>query len=158
MRQLPTSRPRSEMNGLTLRGASPSDSELAYCVKNAAFKAYVEEVWGWDEDEQRRLHDQRFAAQDFRIISIDGTDVGVMAIVVADDCVKVNQLLVLPEYQGKGIGAACMLLIMDEARDLGLPVRLRVMKVNPRAQAFYERLWFTPTGETDTHNLMEWAA
>jgi hypothetical protein len=41
-------------------------------------------------------------------------------------------------------------------RQLGLPVRLRVMKVNPRALAFYERLGFMRTGETDTHDLMEW--
>ena len=50
-----------------------------------------------------------------------------------------------------------MLLIMEEARQLGLSVRLRVMKVNPRALAFYERQGFMRTGETDTHDLMEWA-
>ena len=51
-----------------------------------------------------------------------------------------------------------MLLLMDEARRLGLPVRLRVMKVNPRGLAFYERLGFTRTAETDTHDLLEWAS
>lgn len=77
--------------------------------------------------------------------------------VVAPDCVKVNQLFLLPEYQGKDIGRRCMLLIMEEARELGLPVRLRVMKVNPRALAFYQRLGFMRTGETNTHDLMEWS-
>ena len=67
----------------------------------------------------------------------------------------VIQLFLLPEHQGRQIGRRCMLLIMEEARQLGLPVRLRVMKVNPRALAFYERLGFTCTGETDTHDLME---
>jgi RimJ/RimL family protein N-acetyltransferase len=38
-----------------------------------------------------------------------------------------------------------------------LPVRLRVLKVNPRALAFYRRLGFTCTGETETHDLMEWS-
>ena len=155
-RQLPTSRPRSELSSLTLRGANPSDSEFAYHAKKAAFKAYVEKVWGWHEDEQLRLHEQRFVAQDFRVINVAGIDVGVVAIAVADDCVKVNQLFLLPEHQGKGIGRACMLQVLDQARDLGLPVRLRVMKVNPRALAFYQRLGFTHTGETDTHDLMEW--
>ncbi len=46
----------------------------------------------------------------------------------------------------------------EEARGLGRPVRLRVLKVNPRARAFYERLGFRRTGETDTHDLMEWGA
>jgi len=144
------------MNSLTLRKASPKDGEFAYYAKRAAFREYVEKVWGWDEDEQRQLHEQRFGAQDFRVINLAGTDVGVMAVVIAPDCVKVNQLFLLPEHQGKGIGRECMLLVMEEARQLSLPVRLRVMKVNPRALAFYQRLGFMRTGETDTHGLMEW--
>jgi GNAT superfamily N-acetyltransferase len=143
------------MNSLTLREASPNDSEFAYCVKRAAFREYVEKVWSWDEVEQRRLHELRFEAQDFRVINLAGIDIGIMAVVVAPDCVNVNQLFLLPEHQGKGIGRRCMLLIMEEARELGLPVRLRVMKVNPRALAFYLRLGFLRTGETDTHHLME---
>ena len=115
----------------------------------------MEEIENWDEEEQRRLHQQRFERGDFRVINCAGTDVGIMAVNVAADCMKVNQLFLLPEHQGKGIGRRCMLLIMEEARQLGLPVRLRVLKVNPRAIAFYERLGFMHTGETDTHQLME---
>jgi len=115
----------------------------------------VEQVWGWDEDEQRQHHEQRFGAQDFRVINLAGTDVGIMAIVVALDCVKLNQLFLLPAHQGKGIGTQCMSLIMDEARRLGLPLRLGVLKVNQRALAFYQRLGFVCTGETDKHILME---
>lgn len=143
-------------NGLMLRKASPSDSTFAFYVKKAAFKAYVENVWDWDDDKQRQLHEQRFGTQDFGIIELAGIDIGITAVVVTTDCVNVNQLFLLPEYQDKGIGRRCMLFIMKEARKLGLPVRLRVMKVNPRALAFYERLGFMYTGETDTHNLLEW--
>lgn len=49
-----------------------------------------------------------------------------------------------------------MTLVMEEARALRVPVRLRVLKVNPRARAFYERLGFVCAGETETHDLMEW--
>jgi GNAT superfamily N-acetyltransferase len=146
------------MNSLTLRKASPHDSEFAYCAKRAAFREYVEKVWGWDEDEQRQLHAQRFGTQDFRVIHVAGTDVGIMAVVVATDCVKLNQLFLLPEHQGQGIGRECMLLIMEEAGRLGLPVRLRVLKINPRALAFFQRLGFWRTGETETHVLMERAS
>ena len=143
------------MDGVTLGQACPEDSEFAYCVKKAAFREYVEKVWGWDEDEQRRLHEQRFASQDFRVINIAGADVGIMAVVVEPNCLKVNQLFLLPEHQAKGVGRECMSRIIDEGRRLGLPVRLRVLKVNPRAAAFYQRLGFVCTGETATHVLME---
>jgi len=143
------------VSGLTLRPAGPDDSEFAYGARKAAFRAYVEKVEGWKEAEQRQLHERRFESQDFRVINVAGGDVGIAAVVVAPDCVRVNQLLLLPEHQGREIGRRCMALLMDEARRLGLPVRLRVMKVNPRALAFYQRLGFRRTGETDTHDLME---
>jgi GNAT superfamily N-acetyltransferase len=143
------------MDRVTLRKAGPNDREFAYWVKQAAFREYVEEVWGWDEDEQRQLREQRFGAQDFRVIDVAGTDVGGMAVVVARDGVTVNQLFLLPEHQGKGIGRQCMVLVLEEARQLGVPARLRVLKVNPRALALYQRLGFMRTGETETHDLME---
>ena len=146
------------MNSLTLRKAGPNDSEFAYRARRAAFKEYVEKVEAWDEDEQRQLHEQRFGAQDFRVINLAGTDVGIMGVAKTPDCVKVNQLFLLPEHQGKDIGRRCMLLIMEEARQLGLRVRLRVMKVNPRALAFFQRLGFMRIDETDTYHLMEWCS
>jgi GNAT superfamily N-acetyltransferase len=143
------------MDYLRLRKATPDDIDLAYQIRKAAFKEYVEKVQTWDDHEQQQLHKQRYGVQDFHVINHAGIDVGIMAVVVSTDCVKVNQLFLLPEYQGKGIGSECMLLIMEEARQLGLPVQLRVMKVNPRAMVFYLRLGFNRTSETDTHVQME---
>jgi len=144
------------MKSVVLRKATPEDCAFAYHVRKSAFKEYVEQVWDWDEEAQRRVHEERFAKEDFRVISAGGEDVGVMALAVEPDCLRVHQLYVLPEHQGKGFGRECMLLAMDEARRLRRPARLRVMKVNPRARAFYERLGFACVGETDTHDLMEW--
>jgi GNAT superfamily N-acetyltransferase len=143
------------MNDVVLREAGPADSEFAYRTKKAAFREYVEKVWGWDEEVQRRFHEQGFRWRNCRIINVASTDVGTMNVVTTPDGVTVNQIFVLPEHQGRGIGRKCMLLVMEEARQLGLPVRLRVLKVNPRAEAFYERLGFRRTAETDTHVLME---
>jgi GNAT superfamily N-acetyltransferase len=143
------------MDRLTLRRAGPDDSEFAYRARRAAFKEYVDKAGGWDEDEEHRLHQRRFGAQDFRIISFAGVDIGVLALVTVPDCVKMNQIFLLPEHQGQGIGGECMMRVLEEARGLGVPVRLRVLKVNPRALAFYQRLGFTRTGETDMHDLLE---
>ena len=143
------------MNGLALRKAGPSDSQFAFLAKRAAFREYVEKLWGWDEAEQLQLHQQRFGTQDFRIVNVSGMDVGVMALVVEANGLKVNQLFILPEHQGKGIGQMCMLLIMKEAQQLALPVGLQVLKVNSRALAFYQRLGFVYIGETETHILLE---
>ena len=143
------------MSEFELRKAGPTDSEFAYRVKKASSREYVEKVWGWDEGQQLELHQQRFGTQDFRVISVAGEDVGIMAVVLASDCVKVNQLFLLPKHQGRGIGRKCMLRIIGVARRLSLPVRLRVLRVNSRAFAFYRRLGFRSIGQSNTHVFMD---
>jgi GNAT superfamily N-acetyltransferase len=143
------------MKNLKLRKASTADCEFAYRTKKTAFRGYLEQVGGWNEDEQRQLHQRRFAAHDFRVIELSGKDVGILAMSRQPDCVKLYQMFILPVYQGKGIGVACMKLIVKDADVLKLPIRLQVLKVNPRALAFYHRLGFKQIGESDDHILME---
>lgn len=143
------------MENLRLRKATADDREFAYRTKKAAFRKYVEQVWGWDEQQQRQLHDRRFASQDFRVIQLSEIDVGIVAMVQEPDCVKLNQLLILPEHQGRGIGSAIMKRIIEDATAFELPVRLQVLKVNSRAIAFFQRLSFQNVGDSDTHVQME---
>ncbi|MFX1475515.1 MAG: GNAT family N-acetyltransferase [Promethearchaeota archaeon] len=143
------------MNNLTLREVKSDDSELTYQIKRAAFKEYIEKVWGWDEKEQRKLHERRFASQDYQVIQVDNIDVGYMSIVQQPDCIKLYQMFVLPEYQNKGIGTKCMLHIINEATLSKLPIRLQVLKVNSRAFKFYQGLGFKSTEESENHILME---
>ena len=144
------------MGSPKLRRASQDDKEFAYQAKRTGLREYVAQVWGWDEDRQRELHTRRFQEQDFRVIEMDGKDVGIMSVALEPDCVFVNQLYLLPEHQGQGIGRTCMLVVMEQGSSLGLPVRLQVLRVNARAATFYRRLGFEITGETDTHFLMQY--
>ena len=143
------------MGSPKLRKASLDDEEFAYQVKRKGLKQYVDQVWGWNEDLQRQLHTRRFREQDFRIVELDGKDVGIISVAVKPDCLFVYQLYLLPEHQGRGIGRKCMLAVMEQGQGLGLPIRLRVMKVNARAVTFYKRVGFEITDVTDTHFLMQ---
>lgn len=143
------------MDDMNLRQATTADSEFAFQTKKAAFRQYVEMVWGWDEVGQRQMHDRRFAEQEFRVVQVSGTNVGILAVVREPDCVRVNQLFILPEYQGRGIGNACMMRVIADAKRDRLPIRLRVLKVNARATSFYRRLGFEVTGDCETHTEME---
>ena len=143
------------MKNLRLRPVTADDSEFAYQTKQASFREYAEKVWGWDEEEQRQLHERRFAAQVFRVIQLSDIDVGIMAMLRQPDCINLHQLFILPAYQGKGIGEAVLKLIIKEAAEAKLPIRLQVLKVNNRAFSFYQRLGFNRTGENETHILME---
>ena len=143
------------MEALSFRKACASDSEFVFTVKKAAFREYVEQIWGWDDNYQKELHNRRFAAQDIQIIQFRGIDVGFLATSNTSDTLKVNQLFILPEYQGKGIGSACMTFILDDASLEGQCVALQVLQVNTGGIAFYQRLGFLIVGESATHFQME---
>ena len=143
------------MEALKVRKAQATDSEFVFAVKRAAFREYVEQIWGWDDTEQRDLHNRRFNSQDLGIIQFCGTDVGFLSTSNTPDTLNVNQLYILPKYQGKGIGAACMRRIIDDASLEQKPVTLQVLKINTRATAFYQRLGFTIVDENSTHFQMK---
>jgi GNAT superfamily N-acetyltransferase len=143
------------MENLKLRKATIKDLDFGYQVEKSAFRKYLELAVGWDENEQWQFYQKCFATQDFRVIQTAGIDCGIMSITRQTELIKVNKLFILPEYQSKGIGEAALKVIIKEATIANLPVRLQVLKVNPRALAFYNRLGFTKIGENDTHFLME---
>ena len=140
---------------MQIRKATAEDSEFAYETKKSAFRGYMEKSSGWNEEEQRKLHQRRFAEHDFRIIQLSGVDVGILAMSRQPDRIKLYQMFILPEYQGKGIGGACMKLLIKDAAVAKLPIQLQVLKVNPKAFVFYQRLGFKKNGENVDHILME---
>ncbi len=143
------------MEKLSFRKAQANDSEFVFAVKKEAFREYVEQVWGWDDSYQRKLHKRRFTVQDACIIQFRGIDVGFLATSSTPDILKVNQIYILPEYQGRGIGSAVMTRIIDDASLEQKSVTLQVLKVNTLGVAFYDRLGFIIVGESSTHFQME---
>jgi GNAT superfamily N-acetyltransferase len=141
---------------MTMRPAIAEDLDFLYEVKKAAFREYIEQTYGpWDDAFQREIHERRFTEQPFRIVSFDGTDVGYVSHEIDEQSFYVHQLFLLPEHQCKGYGRRCMEAIIEEARALGLPVRLQVLFVNERALDFYRRLGFQIIGENENHNVLE---
>ena len=146
---------RANMKELSIRKAQAIDSEFVFAVKKAAFREYVQQIWGWDDNYQKDLHNRRFSSQDICIIQFCGADVGFLSASNTSDPVNIDQIYILPEYQGKGIGAACMKRIIDDANREQKPVTLQVLKINTRATAFYQRLGFTIVAENSTHFQMK---
>jgi len=140
---------------LSLRKAHARDSEFVFTVKKAAYREYVEQVWGWDDNYQRERHNKEFASYDFRIIQFRETDVGFLITSSTSDTLKVNQIYILPEYQGRGIGSACLTHIIDDANLAQKSVVLKVLKVNTRGIALYQRLGFTIVDESSEYFQME---
>lgn len=114
-------------------------------------KGYIEATGVWNEADQRKTHDQRFRAGDYRVITYQGQDVGVLALEVTGAYLNLNQIFIQPAFQGLGIGADCMSIIHRMANELELDVWLQIRKLNTRALSFYTRLGYEHLAETELH-------
>ena len=138
---------------LTFRPTTHQDFEFLFELLKATMQEYVAQTWGWDETWQRQHFRGRFKPGADRVIILDGEEIGVISTEESSDEIFLSKIYILPEYQRRGIGAQLIQGVLDEAASKGLPVGLRVLKVNP-ARGLYERLGFKIVSQTGTHYVM----
>jgi GNAT superfamily N-acetyltransferase len=128
--------------GVETRAATGEDLEFGVQALEASMRESVEAAYGgWDDAEQRTLFSRSFDLASHRILRCDGADAGVLA--------------VEPRVQRRGIGTSVVRGLLDAARARTCPLELSVLRTNPAAFRFYERLGFQVVGETPTHWMLE---
>src|SRR5690349_7204800 len=95
---------------LTRRPATSSDTDLARAIHHAAYRPVVERQFGpWDDALQDRLFALDWEPEaGFEILLYDGRPCGYTCIVDRPDDLHVREIVVAPEFQGRGIGAALL--------------------------------------------------
>ena len=89
-----------------------------------------------------------WVAEEVRIITLDGADVGWVQTRTEPDALFLAQIFLEPSFQGRGIGTEVLRRILGEAGNAGRAVKLGVVKSN-RAQRLYRRLGFQVTHEDE---------
>ncbi|HEV8097182.1 MAG TPA: GNAT family N-acetyltransferase [Burkholderiales bacterium] len=118
-------------------------------------REYVLATWGtWNEEEVRRRSSESIAASSTQIIELENTAIGIQVVEREQDCIRLAQLFILPEHQRRGIGSKLIERLLAEARSARLPLRLRVLRVNP-AFALYQRMGFKVIEATPERYFME---
>lgn len=134
------------------------DFEIARSVHHRVYHDVVVRQFGaWDEPLQDRFFDAKWSEYLHQILLLDGALIGFLSVVDKPDCVYLNEIQILPEYQGRGIGSQIIKELQDKSRTLKLPLRLQVL-LQSNALALYRRHGFTEISTTDTHSCMEWRA
>lgn len=141
----------------TFRDCTLQDLDFLFDLKKENFKCYVDNIWGWNDDEQkeRLKKDLKEHLQHKKIILIGNKPVGVYAMHITEqgDCF-INEISILKEYQHKGIGRGILEYQLKENHEKKIRTILQVFKDNP-AQKLYKKLGFKIYGETETHYQME---
>jgi ribosomal protein S18 acetylase RimI-like enzyme len=115
-----------------LRPATDADDDFCFRLNLATMRDYVEPIYGWDVDVQRRYHDEWFEADRLSIIEDDdGTAIGVLDVSDEGGHLYLSRIEVLPEVQGRGVGTAVMEGLIRQGR----AIRLHVFTNNIRARA-----------------------
>ena len=144
----------SDVIDISLRPATDDDSEFFFRATKEALGPYIELTWGWNEEQQRRMHADKWQFDNSYVIISEGREIGTLRYEEGSERFYVRSFYLLPAWQNRGIGTRIMRLVMDRAAAAGLPVGLHVLKVNP-ARRLYERLGFVVIDQNETHFEME---
>ncbi len=141
---------------LLVRTASSGDRDFLFGVRRAALRTYVEQTSGWDDAEQRAIADKEFGELPYAVVEESTRPVGYVCVIHERECDFIEEIALLPEVQGRGIGTWLLQDILQAAQRRGVPVRLSVFISNP-AQALYTRLGFTVVRTEPPRMTMEWS-
>ncbi|NJM48773.1 MAG: GNAT family N-acetyltransferase [Alkalinema sp. RU_4_3] len=129
----------------TLRPSTVEDAPLFYRLIDRTMRGFIVETWGgWDDERIRRESRVDSASPNAQVIQIGTMAAGVWLVERSPSYIQLEQIYLFPEYQKLGIGTALLRQLMAESDRTDIPVRLRVIAVNP-AKQFYDGLGFVVT-------------
>ena len=125
-----------------LSAATNEDFDFLYQLKKIAYKEYIEQTWGWDEEFQVKFHKENFSTENTKIIEVGHKQIGTVDVKESTLNIFISGLYLLQEYQSKGIGTKIIKDLIEEAEAKKKRLELEVLKVNSRAKKLYESLGF----------------
>lgn len=138
------------MNQPALRPAYPRDFLFCERLYFAEMGNIIAQL-GLDMARQRESFARQWHVAEVRIITMSGEDIGWLQSKMTDSALFLGQLYLSGHMQHQGIGTRVLQMLIEEARRVGKPVTLGVVKINP-ARRLYERLGFKRTHE-DEHKV-----
>lgn len=151
--------------GLSFRPAT--DLDLPFLSRLYA-STRVEElaVTPWSTEQKAAFLQSQFEAQhahyrqyypeaDWLVIGHGGDDIGRLYLARWPGQHRIIDIALLPEFRRRGLGAALMHDLLDEAAAVDKAVSIHVEKYNP-AMRLYRRLGFVTTEDKGVYDLMHW--
>lgn len=146
------------MKKLRCRTATADDAAFAFECETATMRPYAIATWGeWPEEQVRARAYENARAGTTQIIEFDGQQIGILRVERSSSSYDLKQVCLLPGYQRQGIGSTLIYQVLETARHASIPVKLRVLNVNP-AKDLYKRLGFRVVATTPEYEYLEYAS
>lgn len=144
------------LESLHQRLAKPEDKDFVNNLFYQVMKPYVDLTWA-DEEDRDACYERNSRCDENTIILESGNSrIGYFVVIRSSENLFLDQIHLLPEFQGKGIGQQIVKNILIEAEQEKLPIELVVLKVNP-AKKLYEKLGFHITRSDEFRHYMTWS-
>ena len=121
------------MDEITLRPATADDLAFLFTLHKESLGPYVDQVWGWEDDDQRAYLERNLVLSRTQVIVIDGADVGRLDVEDHGDERFLVLIEIAAENREHGIGGRLIQALLDAAFAEGKRVGLSVLQVNTRA-------------------------
>jgi ribosomal protein S18 acetylase RimI-like enzyme len=151
---------------LSVRAVTPDDEAfLLFVYDRSRAEELAQMQWQegqreafvkWQFDLQRREYDARFPGAEYDVILVDDQPAGRIWIGRDSEEIHLLDIVVLPEFQNRGVGRALLSSLIEEAKQSGKALRHMVFIMNTDALRFYERLGFAIIGDLGAYKHMEW--
>lgn len=126
---------------LQLLPASADDFERLLALRVAAMRESLEQLGRFDPERARQRFRDSFVPECTRHVLWRGRKVGFVAVTQSGEGLSLDHLYVHPDEQGRGIGAAVLSLIFDEADARSQSVRVGALR-GSASNRFYVRHGF----------------
>jgi ribosomal protein S18 acetylase RimI-like enzyme len=138
------------------RPATTTDEGFARGLHESGYKDVVVRQFGkWNQEQQEHFFADKWLPEKYEILLHNQTACGYLWVEEESDSVAIMEIVILPEYQNKGIGSRMLRQEMMRARARNVPVKLRVLRKS-RAVSLYIRFGFREYSRTESHILMKW--
>jgi ribosomal protein S18 acetylase RimI-like enzyme len=140
---------------ITKRNATAEDTDFARDIHHKAYHDVIIRQFGsWDETMQDNFFKKGWRPETHEIILSGDSSCGYCSIEYNSEQIYLHELVLSPDFQGKGIGSKILKELIEESKQKNIPIRLQVLKEN-QAQHLYRKLGFNDKKKTDTHFEME---
>lgn len=144
------------MDKISKTHATLNDVEFARNVHHRAFRDVVTEHFGeWNQKGQDEFFEDAWKQGEHQILTYNGERCGYISVDENDEKIILNEIVLLPEYQNKGIGSDILNELISSSNEKHKALELQVLK-NNKAVGLYIKKGFNTTKETDDHYYMRY--
>ncbi|PWK73862.1 GNAT family N-acetyltransferase [Aminobacter sp. AP02] len=147
---------RDALAPFTMRPAAAGDFGFCRALYLSSMHPLQKALGIWDEKKVKNAFKEYFKSEEIRIVLVDGVKAGWIQVSHTASEVHLDQIHLNEEIRGRGIGTKLIRETMAEARSMGKPLLLSLLRGN-RAISLYRRLGFELNGSDHTKLHMRWS-